>query len=263
MNIILPDDCFEVFSRQGSHLITYHYVNPQAFLARAGHNILHMRGFQVSNIWNTKHFLKCFSVLSTPLLFTRLNPVQRVLAARVRMQTFSLHPSREEPKILVFTVKETLVFLLVSEHCFSLMLWSSALFCCHLAKRRKVYHCLFHWIKCVGNEREKEAGRSLHQRSLTLHYYADNWNGLKGEKKSRRLFCLEGRRAMKLIWWLKTPFACRAGGKLTRQTWKRLSIWKSHWLTRLVQGAAMVQRCTFKRTSPIDCVQLMVSTLDI
>lgn len=67
----------------------------------------------LQQIWNPKHFLKCFS---PPLLFTCLNLAQwlsEFWQPGVREQTFSLHPSREEPKILMFaslSVNETLVF---------------------------------------------------------------------------------------------------------------------------------------------------------
>lgn len=141
----------------------------------------------LQQIWNPKHFLKCFS---PPFLFTCLNLAQRLSEfwqPGVREQTFSLHRSWEEPKIPMFASlslsERDACFSFMSAPRVSLMRWSSALFCCHLAKRRKVYRCVFHCETCARDEREKEAGHSLHRGSLVhshLHRYSDNWTGLKG-----------------------------------------------------------------------------------
>lgn len=192
MNIILPDDCFEVFLAPG---ITFDHLplcKSTSVLGASRTQYLSLAGLSsLQRIQNTKHFLKCFSLPSLPLLFTRFNLAQWLLQfwqPGVREQAFSLHPSWVEPKILVFTSHSTLVFLFVSERCLSLMHWSSALFCCHLAKRRKVYRCVFYWENCVCDEREKRSrsfsplGLSSWVLALAPLFWQLKW--IKGEEKN-------------------------------------------------------------------------------
>lgn len=108
MNIILPDDCFEVFSRQGSHLITYHYVNPPFQRSWREQDTISFTCGPFKSPTNLKYPTLCevfFSPLRPTSVYTLKSSAaaSRVLAARVREQTLSLHPSREKPKILVFT----------------------------------------------------------------------------------------------------------------------------------------------------------------
>lgn len=86
-----------------------------------------------------------------------------------------------------------------------------------------MYRCVFHCETCVRDEREKEAGHSLHRGSVVhshLHRYSDNRTGLKGGKKKNLVVCFvsEADAQRNEFNNSKHFFACRAGCKLTRQT---------------------------------------------
>lgn len=178
MNIILPNDCFEVFSRQGSHLITYRYVNPRAFLARAGHNIFHMRGLSsLQQIWNPKHFLKCFSPPLSVYLLKSSAAAFGVLAARgqgANIQSASELGGTKTPHVCVsLSVKETLVF----RSCRRLAsLWCADQVLCFVVIWRKGEKCtaVFFIVKpaCVMRGRKKQVilstGAPLFTRTCTV-----------------------------------------------------------------------------------------------
>lgn len=143
----------------------------------------------LQQIWNPKHFLKCFSPPPPSVYLLKSSAAAfGVLAARgqgANIQSASELGGTKNPPVCVSLGERDACFSFMSAPCVSLMRWSSALFCCHLAKGRKVYRCVFHCETCVRDEREKEAGHSLHRGSVLhshLHRYSDNWTGLKEKK---------------------------------------------------------------------------------
>lgn len=158
MNIILPNNCFEVFSRQRSHLITYRYVNAWALLAFAGHNIFHMQGFSsLHQIWNPKHFWSVFFFFFPSVYSLKSSAAAfEVLAARGSESTESVCIQVRlwegpKPSSLCPPGEETLVFC----SCLSVVsVWKHFVFC-HLAQRpsdftgEKWKPPCFHCANCI------------------------------------------------------------------------------------------------------------------
>lgn len=209
MNIILPNDCFEVFSRQGSHLITYRYVNPRAFLARAGHNIFHMRGLSsLQQIRNPKHFLKCFSPPLSVYLLKSSAAAFGVLAARgqgANIQSASELGGTKNPHVCVSLSrwKRRLFFV----HVGASRLFDALIKCFVLLsfgeKEKSVPLCFSLWNLRLWWEGERSRSFSPPGLSCSLALAPFFWqlNWIKGGKKKKSccLFCLEGRRATKWI----------------------------------------------------------------
>lgn len=202
MNIILPNDCFEVFLAPG---ITFDHLPLCKFTSALGGeqdtiSFTRARGpfKSPTNLKSPKHFLKCFSLPSPSPVYSFFG----VLAARGQRCKRSLcirggrSQKKSSPLRLFASLDVSFSGRDACFRCIALMRRSGASVCCHLRKSRRIYCCVSRWGESGGDEREKVAGHRL--RSSSVLCSAATLTGARGgEKKSRRLFCLEGRRAMK------------------------------------------------------------------
>lgn len=143
----------------------------------------------LQQIWNPKHFLKCFS---PPFLFTCLNLARRLSEfwqPGVREQTFSLHRSWEEPKILMFASLSRWKRRLFFVHVGALRLFDALIKCFVLLsfgeKAKSVPLCFSLWNLRLWWEGERSRSFSPPGLSCSLALAPLFWqlNWIKGRKK--------------------------------------------------------------------------------